>query len=210
VVVGPVGVQLLWPLAWPPTAAAYRWDDDRVLIMPRAEKSLLAHIREVQAPLGVAETVAILSEVATALSDLDGRVVHRDLKPANILLLDGRWCLADFGISRYSEATTAPDTRKLAWTPQYAAPEQWRAERATAATDIYALGVIAYELLAGVRPFTGPEMHDYHHQHLHAAPPALDEVPAPTARPPLRIRTTRTCSSPRFGRWASDRWRHTR
>jgi serine/threonine protein kinase len=69
--------------------------------------------------------------------------------------LDGRWCLADFGISRYAEATTAPDTRKLAWTPAYAAPEQWRAEPASAATDVYALGVIAYELLAGIRPFRG-------------------------------------------------------
>lgn len=155
--------------------------DDWVLVMPRADKSLLAHLKQVADPLPLAEAVAILADLAATLSDLDGRVVHRDLKPANVLLLDGRWCLADFGISRYAEATTAPDTRKLAWTPAYAAPEQWRAERATSATDVYALGIIAYELLAGVRPFRGPAAHDYREQHLHATPPVLTEVPAAMA-----------------------------
>lgn len=155
--------------------------DDWALIMPRAERSLLAHLNEASGALGVVESVAILSDLATALADLDGRVVHRDLKPANVLLLDGTWCLADFGISRYAEATTAPDTRKLAWTPAYASPEQWRAERATSATDVYALGVIAYELLTGTRPFRGPSAHDYREQHLHAEPPALREVPTALA-----------------------------
>lgn len=155
--------------------------DNWVLIMPRADKSLLAHLKQVAGPLPLPDAVAILADLAVTLSDLDGRVVHRDLKPANVLLLDGRWCLADFGISRYAEATTAPDTRKLAWTPAYAAPEQWRAERAASATDVYALGIIAYELLAGVRPFQGPAAHDYREQHLHAAPPGLTEVPAAMA-----------------------------
>lgn len=155
--------------------------DSWVLVMPRAEKSLLAHLREAAGPLPVEEAVSILSDVAAALADLHGRVVHRDVKPANILLLDGRWCLADFGISRYAEATTAPDTRKHMWTYAYAAPEQWRAERASAATDVYALGVIAYELLAGVRPFRGTAAHDLRDQHLHAASPELTDVPAPLA-----------------------------
>ncbi|NJC73025.1 serine/threonine protein kinase [Planosporangium thailandense] len=155
--------------------------DDWVLIMPRAKKSLLAHIREYGAPLPIEDAVAVLSDVATALANLDGRVVHRDLKPANILLLNSRWCVADFGISRYAEATTAPDTRKLAWTAPYAAPEQWRAERATSATDVYAFGIIAFEMLASHRPFQGPEWHDFREQHLHAAPPALTGHPTALA-----------------------------
>jgi serine/threonine-protein kinase len=63
------------------------------------------------------------------------------LKPDNGLLLGEHWCLADFGISRCAEATTAPDTRKYSMTWDYAATEQWRHERATSAMDVYALGV---------------------------------------------------------------------
>ena len=154
-------------------------DDSCVLVMPRAEKSLRQHLDEAAGPLAVSDAVTILSDVATALADLDGRVVHRDLKPENVLLLDRSWCLADFGISRYAEATTAPDTQKHALSLPYAAPERWRGERATAATDVYSLGVIAYELLSGSRPFAGPAPHDFREQHLHSRPPSLGDVPVP-------------------------------
>ena len=75
-------------------------DDAWVLVMPRAEKSLRQHLNACGGPLSVADSVVILIDIATTLADLDGKVVHRDLKPENVLLLDGRWCLADFGISR--------------------------------------------------------------------------------------------------------------
>jgi hypothetical protein len=149
-------------------------DDSWVLVMPRAEKSLREHLEESGGSLPVADAVAILTDMATALTDLAGRVVHRDLKPENVLLLDGQWCLADFGISRYAEATTAPDTRKYALTPAYAAPERWRDQRATSATDIYALGIMAYELISGTKPFAGPDISDYREQHLHDSPKPLD------------------------------------
>ena len=109
--------------------------DHWVLAMPRADRSLRDYLKASEGPLSVEGAVAVLSDIATALTDLDGRVVHRDLKPENVLLLDGHWCLADFGISRYAEATTAPDTRQHAMSPPYAAPERWRQERATSATD---------------------------------------------------------------------------
>lgn len=147
-------------------------EDSWVLVMPRAERSLREHLED---PLGATEAIAVLSDIAAALSDLENSgVVHRDLKPENVLLLNVKWCLADFGISRYAEATTALDTHKYSMTPPYAAPEQWRSERATFATDVYALGVIAYELLAGFRPFGGPAIHDYRSQHLHEEPPPLN------------------------------------
>lgn len=123
--------------------------DNWAIVMPRAERSLRDYLTGTSGPLGVKEAVAVLADVAAALSDLDGRVVHRDLKPENVLLLAGHWCLADFGISPYAEATTAPDTRKYSLTPEYAAPERWRAERATTSTDVYSLGILAHELLAG-------------------------------------------------------------
>lgn len=122
----------------------------------------------------------MLTSIATALAGLaTAGVVHRDLKPENVLLLADAWCLADFGISRYAEASTSPDTRKYSMTSAYAAPEQWRLMRATAATDIYAFGVIAHELLVGHRPFPGPGQDDFRDQHLTRAVPLLENVGAP-------------------------------
>jgi serine/threonine-protein kinase len=151
-------------------------DNAWVLVMPLAEGSLADHLA-VHAPLPIDDALVVLRDIAAALVDLAGRspsVVHRDIKPQNVLLLNGSWCLADFGISRYAEASTAPDTQKYALSQPYAAPERWRHERATAAADVYAVGVIAHELVSGVRPFPGPDFRD---QHLHASPPPLDGVP---------------------------------
>ncbi|MGW1616507.1 serine/threonine-protein kinase [Streptomyces sp. NPDC002285] len=152
-------------------------EDQWVLVMPRAEKSLCDRLQE-YGRLPLNEAVAVLSDVAEALADLkDREVVHRDLKPENILLLGGRWCLADFGIARYAEATTAQRTFKLAGTFAYMAPERWNNQRANSASDIYALGVLAYDLLEGAPPFTGPYEHDYQDQHLHGAVPPLATAP---------------------------------
>jgi eukaryotic-like serine/threonine-protein kinase len=153
-------------------------DDSYVLIMPRAEKSLLKHLTDVGSSLSISEAVSILTDIITSLVDLDGRVVHRDIKPANILLFNGNWCLSDFGIARYAAASTSPDTRKFAKSPYYAAPEQWRAEHATNATDVYAFGIIGYELLSGALPFTGPSEADLRNQHLNETPAPLSSAPA--------------------------------
>lgn len=182
-------------------------DDHWVLVMPRAERSLQDHFEAAGDGLELAEVLDILRDVSDALVDLDGKVVHRDLKPHNILLLNDSWCLADFGISRYAEATTAPETQKFALSRPYAAPERWRDERATTATDVYSLGVIAHEMIAGQKPFPGP---DFRGQHLHADPPRLDGVPpalaalvqeclykAPEARPsPANLRARLSAIAP--------------
>lgn len=146
--------------------------DAWVLIMPLAEKSLADELAAL-GTLTLEQAHKALTDIATALAALEGDVVHRDLKPQNVLLLDGSWCLADFGIARYAEATTAPDTRKFAMSTPYAAPERWRDERATAASDVYSLGVMAHQLLTGTLPFAGPSAHEFREQHLHQEPPAL-------------------------------------
>ena len=129
--------------------------------------------------LGTEETVQVVKDIANALVGLQRvDVVHRDLKPENVLRLDGNWCLADFGISRYAEATTAPDTQKFAMSPPYAAPERWRTERATAATDVYAVGVMAFEMLSGARPFAAATREELRELHLHEEAPQLQGVPA--------------------------------
>ncbi|SFK51101.1 serine/threonine protein kinase [Geodermatophilus ruber] len=152
-------------------------DSHYAIVMPLAAESLRDRLESVSGPMPLEEALAALTDVATALADLDGRVVHRDLKPENVLLIDGSWCLADFGISRYTEAATATDTHKWSGTAEYLAPERWRSERATAATDVYALGVMAFELMSGELPFPGPDTADFRDQHLHADPPQLAGAP---------------------------------
>lgn len=151
-------------------------EDSWVIVMPRADLSLREHLDGSGTP-SIEESIVILDDITAALADLDGKVVHRDLKPENVLLLDGHWCLADFGISRYAEASTAPDTRKFALSPSYAAPERWRNEHATNSADMYALGVMGYEMLAGQRPFAEGSIEDLREAHLHADPPSLEGVP---------------------------------
>jgi serine/threonine protein kinase len=157
-----------------PVLDSGEWNEYYVIVMPRADKSLRQHLEAAGGKLGFDETIAVLTDIAKALAALRPEVVHRDIKPENVLLYKDHWCLADFGIARYAEATTSPDTHKFSMTPPYAAPEQWRGERATHATDIYAFGVIAFELLQGRLPFPGP---DFRHQHLHQAPPVISGCP---------------------------------
>jgi serine/threonine-protein kinase len=147
-----------------------------VIVMPRAEMSLRQRLAEASQGLPLQESVRILRDVVDALVDLQSRVVHRDIKPENTLKLGDHWCLADFGIARYAEASTAPDTRKFALTPAYAAPERWRTEHVTAACDVYSLGVMAYEVFAGHLPFPGPQSEDFRQQHLDEPPPAVPNV----------------------------------
>lgn len=147
--------------------------DFHVLVMPLADKSLRQHLQDCSGKVAAEEAVAIISQIASGLDSLEGEVVHRDLKPENILFFDGVWCIADFGIARYAEAATDAETHKFAMTPPYASPEQWNLERSTARTDIYALGVIAFEVISGSRPFPGPEQYDYRKQHLHDPAPQL-------------------------------------
>ncbi len=157
-----------------PIVDSGEWENFYVLVMPRAETSLRQHLGEAGEKLATNEAVCILIDVAEALAGLESEVVHRDLKPENILLYQGHWCLADFGIARYAEAATASDTRKYSFTPPYAAPEQWRHEHATPATDVYAFGVTAFELIQNHWPFPGP---DFRAQHLHQSPPKLTGIP---------------------------------
>jgi eukaryotic-like serine/threonine-protein kinase len=105
----------------------------------------------------VAEALAVVRGTATALDHAHARgVVHRDVKPQNILLdAEGRVYLADFGIARLAEgATRVTQTGMITGTPNYMAPEQATGQPADHRADVYALGVVAYELLTGRVPFS--------------------------------------------------------
>jgi eukaryotic-like serine/threonine-protein kinase len=115
-----------------------------------------------EGPLPIEETARIVSDLAAAL-DAAGRagVVHRDVKPENVLLeqSSGRALLADFGIARavaVDPSGSSTGQGIAVGTPVYMSPEQAAGEEIDNRTDLYALGVVAYEMLAGHPPFQGP------------------------------------------------------
>ena len=110
--------------------------------------------------LGVAESVGIARQIAGALDYAHQHgVIHRDVKPENILLHEGEAMLADFGIALAVREAGGPrltETGLSIGTPQYMSPEQATAERQLdARSDVYSLGAVLYEMLAGEPPFTG-------------------------------------------------------
>ncbi len=130
-------------------------------VMPFVEGETLRTRLTREKQLPIADAVRIASEVASALDYAHRRnVIHRDIKPENILLHDGRALVADFGIALavvQAGGSRMTQTGMSLGTPQYMSPEQAMGEREISArSDLYALGCVAYEMLTGEPPFTGP------------------------------------------------------
>ncbi len=126
------------------------------------------------------EAVARLARAARALGHIHRRsIVHRDLKPSNILVdAAGRPVIMDFGIARSAEAlSTLSLAGSLIGTPAYMAPEQFEGETADARTDVYSLGIMLYEILAGRRPFEGRTIVALAQQVRQGSPPGIPGVP---------------------------------
>ncbi len=112
--------------------------------------------RRLAGALSPQEALLIAREVADALSIIHAAgTVHRDLKPGNVMLRDdGSLALIDFGLAR-SSGSAADDAEKVAGTPYYMSPEQARGEPTDERTDLYALGVMLYQMLSGEKPYAG-------------------------------------------------------
>ncbi|MBI2930729.1 MAG: protein kinase, partial [Planctomycetes bacterium] len=130
--------------------------------------------------LPLEERVRVLEEVARAIQAAHERgVVHRDLKPGNVLREEtGRVVVMDFGLAHLAEARSRLTRSGAAvGTPLYMAPEQIRGERVDGRADVYSLGVMLYEALAGRAPFTAPTVGQLYVKVLAEAPPPLKGVP---------------------------------
>jgi serine/threonine-protein kinase len=135
---------------------------------------LSATLRE-RGPMPQSEVRSIMGQAALALGVAhEARVVHRDVKPANILLRrDGLVKLTDFGIARALDASGHTRHGELLGTPNYISPEQALGQPATGASDLYALGVVAHEMLSGRRPFDRGTPIATAISHIHEPPPPL-------------------------------------
>jgi eukaryotic-like serine/threonine-protein kinase len=128
--------------------------------------------------VSVAETLQWLSEAGQALDAAhDAEIVHRDVKPGNMLLDErGRLALADFGIARVAWEDQLTQTGQVLGTAAYIAPEQAMGDPATPASDRYCLGVVAFELLTGRRPFEAEHFAAQARAHVEDDPPAASEI----------------------------------
>lgn len=136
--------------------------------------SLKDYIR-LHAPLPIETVVSILTQLFDALSLCHARnVIHRDLKPQNVMItVEGAVKILDFGIARMTALTDLTQTGTSLGSPEYMAPELFAANAYEPRSDLYAAGVMAFELLSGELPFQGDSLAVLFHKHLHESLPEL-------------------------------------
>lgn len=124
--------------------------------------------------LTAARTMALIAQAADALQAAhDAGIVHRDVKPGNLMVrANGTLVLTDFGVAR-SDLAGITGTGMLLGTASYLSPEQAAGQVATPASDVYGLGVVAYQCLAGRRPFEGDNPLEIAMKHIQSLPPPL-------------------------------------
>lgn len=152
-----------------------REGDVHYLVMEYVEGEDLKTMIKRKGRFAPVEAAAIARQVADALAHAHRQmIVHRDVKPHNILITpEGRAKLADFGIARAVSGTTLAQTKSLVGSVHYISPEQARGDTADAQSDIYALGVVLYELLTGKVPFDGGNPVSVALKHIQDRPPAV-------------------------------------
>jgi serine/threonine-protein kinase len=149
--------------------------ETRFIVMEHLSGQSLAQRVHDRGPLSVGEAVDAGEQVASALAAAHGAgIVHRDIKPANVMINEhGHVKVLDFGIARLTSGISLTQTAMVVGSAPYLAPELIRGAPADARSDIYALGCVLYELLAGRPPFSGELAAAVLHQQTHAVPQRL-------------------------------------
>jgi hypothetical protein len=150
-------------------------DGSAYLVMELVPGEALSTMIEREHTLPVDKVLDIVAQTANALQAAHAvGLVHRDIKPGNLLITpDGRVKITDFGIARIADQVPLTATGQVMGTVQYLSPEQASGHPASPSTDVYSLGIVAYECLAGRRPFTGESQVAIAMAHINEQPPAL-------------------------------------
>ncbi|MCS6872055.1 MAG: protein kinase, partial [Anaerolineae bacterium] len=146
------------------------------IVMELLEGGSLSRLLRKSGGLPLAQVARMLDQISSALDYAHGRgIIHRDLKPDNVLLDQQQNAfLTDFGIAKMlGDTSSRTRTGMVMGTPAYMAPELWQGQPADARTDIYALGIMLYEMLTGTSPFRAETPYQIMHRHVYEAPPSL-------------------------------------
>jgi serine/threonine-protein kinase len=176
-----------------------RSDGITFLVMEFIDGESLSQVLRGSGRLAPADTMRLVAQAADGLQAVhDGGIVHRDIKPANLLIRrNGALLITDFGISRTQDGTHLTASGAILGTPTYLSPEQVLGKPATALSDVYSLGLTAYECLAGHRPFVGDNPYAVALQRIQTAPRTLGgDIP----RPVLEVIERALATDP------ADRW----
>ena len=155
------------------------------LVMEMVPGEALSTILEREKVLAPERVLSIVQQTALALYQAhQAGLVHRDVKPGNLLITpEGTVKITDFGIARVTDQVPLTATGQVMGTVQYLAPEQASGKPASPSTDIYSLGIVAYEALSGRRPFRGESQVSIAMAHIKEAPPELPgTIPEPVRK----------------------------
>jgi serine/threonine-protein kinase len=186
------GVVDIYDYGSDPKAGAY-------LVMEYVEGDALSRTLSRVGRLTPARTMALVAQAADALHAAhEIGVVHRDVKPGNLLVRpNGTLVLTDFGIARSAGAAQLTAAGSVLGTAAYISPEQAMGEQASRLSDVYALGVVAYQCLAGRRPFEGEQPLEIAMRHVREVPPPLP----PDTPPQVRAIVERAMAKDPAARW---------
>lgn len=182
-------------------------DGSAYLVMELVVGEPLSDLLEREPVLPARRLLPMLAQTARGLHAAhQAGVVHRDVKPGNILLArSGKVKITDFGVSLAADQKTMTATGMVMGTAQYLSPEQAVGRPATPLSDLYSLGVVAYEGLAGKRPFTGPTAVDIAVAHVNdPVPPLPSSVDKKLAALVLRLLSKEPSERPRSGEELAD------
>ncbi len=145
-------------------------DDINFIVMNYIDGESLGQVLDTTGTLNMDAIISISVQILKGLKAAHKEtIIHRDLKPPNIMIdRSGKVSITDFGLARKRDASRVTTTSSLLGTPQYISPEQWLGEKPDARTDIYAFGIMLYEMAYGELPFKSSTDYGYMDLHLNA------------------------------------------